>query len=76
MCMLFQNQYCGSVIMIQIFIWIIVIVIININNNNIYFLLLLLVIIIIIITNEITVETLCYFRAELVSLAAVFCLVT
>ena len=75
MCMLFQNQYCGSVIMIQIFIWIIIIVIININNNNnIYFL--LLVVIIIIITNEITAETLCYFRAELVSLAAVFCLVT
>ena len=50
--------------------WIIITIIINIdvnNSNNIYFLLLLLfiIIIIIIIINEITVETLCYFRAEL-----------
>ena len=56
----------------QIFMWIITIIIINIdinNSNNIYFLLLLIIIIIIIITiNEITVETSCYFRAELVSL--------
>ena len=55
--------------------WIIIIIIINIdinNSNNIYFLLLFIIIIII---NEITVETSCYFRAELVSLAAVFCLV-
>ena len=46
---------------------IIIIIIINIdinNSNNIYFLL----IIIIITINEITVETSCYFRAELVSL--------
>ena len=62
--------------------WIIIIIIIIIdidinNSNNIYFLLLLLliiiffiiiIIIIIIIINEITVETSCYFRAELVSL--------
>ena len=44
-----------------------IIIIINIdikNSNNIYFLLLLLLITI----NEITVETSCYFRAELVSL--------
>ena len=57
-----------------IIIIIIIIIIINIdinNSNNIYFLLLFLFII-----NEITVETSCYFRAELVSLAAVFCLVT
>ena len=50
---------------------IIIIIIINIdinNSNNMYFLLLLLFIIIIIIINEITVETSCYFRAELVSL--------
>ena len=56
----------------QIFMWIIfiiiiIIIIINIdinNSNNIYVLLLLLLITI----NEITVETSCYFRAELVSL--------
>ena len=59
--------------------WIIIIIIIIINidinnSNNIYFLLLFLFIIGII--NEITVETSCYFRAELVSLAAVFSLVT
>ena len=57
-----------------IIIIIIIIIIINIdinNSNNIYFLLLLLITI-----NEITVETSCYFRAELVSLAAVFCLLT
>ena len=58
---------------IIIIITIIIIINIDINNsNNIYFLLLLLlplIIIIIIITiNEITVETSCYFRAELVSL--------
>ena len=58
-----------------------IIIIINIdvnNSNNIYFLLLLLLllIIIIIIINEITVETSCFFHAELVSLAAVFCLIT
>ena len=58
----------------QIFMWIIIIINIDINNSsNIYFLvlvlLLLIIIIIIIITiNEITVETSCYFRAELVSL--------
>ena len=49
-----------------IIIIIIIIIIINIdinNSNNIYFLL-----IIIITINEITVETSCYFRAELVSL--------
>ena len=52
--------------------WIIISSSINIdinNSNNIYFLLLLLfiiiIIIIIIIINEITVETSCYFRAEL-----------
>ena len=58
---------------------IIIIIIINIdinNSNNMYFLLLLLFIIIIIIINEITVETSCYFRAELVSSGAVFWLVT
>ena len=50
--------------------WIIIIINIDISNsNNIYF-------IIIIIINEITVETSCYFRAELVSLVAMFCLVT
>ena len=57
--------------------WIIIIIIINIdinNSYNIYFLLLLLFVIIII--KERTVETSCYFRAELVSLAAVFCLAT
>ena len=48
--------------------WIIIIIIIIIINidinysNNIYFLLLLFIIII----NEITVETSCYFRTELV----------
>ena len=49
--------------------WIIIIIInIDINNsNNIYFLLIIIIIIIITI-NEITVETSCYFRAELVSL--------
>ena len=61
----------------QIFMWIIfiiiiiIIIIINIdinNSNNIYFLLLIIIIIIILTINEITVETSCYFRAELVSL--------
>ena len=63
---------CSSNSLTNRIITIIIIINIDINNsNNIYFLL-----IIIIIINEITVETSCFFRAELVSLAAVFCLIT
>ena len=52
------------IIIITIIIFIIIIINIDINNsNNIYFLLLIIITI-----NEITVETSCYFRAELVSL--------
>ena len=50
------------IIIITIIIFIIIIINIDINNsNNIYFLLLIIITI-----NEITVETSCYFRAELV----------
>ena len=68
-CMLFQNRYCGSVISswsrssCELLVLLLSILILIIVILNIYFL-----IIIIITINEITVETSCYFRAELVSL--------
>ena len=71
MCMLFQNRYCGSVISswsrssCELLLLLLSILILIIVILNIYFLLLLIIIITI---NEITVETSCYFRADLVSL--------